>query len=111
MLRELLGRRLDSKLFERPKMGFAAPIGSWLRGDLRELVTDTLLDGTTAQRGYLNPPAVEGIVSEHLSGAVDHGRAIWTILMLELWHREVVDGRGVPASDRIKSLGGPERTL
>ena len=91
LLRELLGRRLDSALFERPKMGFAAPVGSWLRGDLRELVTDTLLDSTTAQRGYLDPSAVEGLVAEHLSGAVDHGRAIWTMLMLELWHREVVD--------------------
>lgn len=99
MLRELLGRRLDTKLFDRPKMGFAAPTGSWIRGDLRELVTDTLLDDTTAQRGYLNRPAVEGIVSEHLSGAVDHGRAIWTMLMLELWHREVVDRRDLPVPE------------
>ena len=96
LLRELLGRRLDSTLFERPKMGFAAPIGSWLRGDLRELATDTLLDSTTAQRGYLEPAAVEAIVAEHLSGAVDHGRAIWTMLTLELWHREVVDSRSSP---------------
>ena len=107
LLRELLGRRLDTSLFERPKMGFAAPIGSWLRGDLRELATDTLLDSTTAQRGYLEPAAVEGIVAEHLSGAVDHGRAIWTMLTLELWHREVVDSpRPSPAR---RSAAGRER--
>ena len=100
LLRELLARKLDPKLFERPKMGFAAPIGSWLRGDLRELLTDTLLDDTTARRGYLDPPAIKTVVSEHLSGSVDHGRAIWTMLMLELWHREVVDTQAAPARER-----------
>jgi asparagine synthase (glutamine-hydrolysing) len=93
LLRDLLAQKLDRRLFERPKMGFAAPIGSWLRGDLRELATDLLLDDTASQRGYLDPPEVQGMVREHLSGAVDHGRALWTMLMLELWHREVVDGR------------------
>jgi asparagine synthase (glutamine-hydrolysing) len=104
MLRELLGRRLESKLFDRPKMGFAAPIGSWLRGDLRELVTDTLLDSTTAGRGYLEPAAVRGIVGEHMSGVVDHGRAIWTMLLLELWLREVVDARRVAPPVRPTSF-------
>lgn len=93
LLREGLGRRLDERLFERPKMGFAAPIGSWLRGDLRELVTDTLLDSRTSQRGYLDRSAVEDVLAAHLSGSVDHGRSIWTMLMLELWHREVADAR------------------
>jgi asparagine synthase (glutamine-hydrolysing) len=93
LLRELLARRLDTRLFDRPKMGFAAPIGGWLRGDLRELLTDTLLDDTTARRGYLDRAAVEVLVRGHLSGAVDNSRALWTMLMLEMWHREVVDQR------------------
>jgi asparagine synthase (glutamine-hydrolysing) len=91
LLRELLARRVSTELFERPKMGFAAPVGSWLRRELRELMVDTLLDERTAQRGYLERPAVEALLRDHLSGEVDHSRAIWTILMLELWHREVVE--------------------
>jgi asparagine synthase (glutamine-hydrolysing) len=93
LLRELLARRVSPVLFERPKMGFAAPVGSWLRRELRELMVDTLLDERTAGRGYLERPAVEELVRSHLSGDVDHSRAIWTILMLELWHREVVEAR------------------
>lgn len=93
LLRELLARRVSPELFERPKMGFAAPVGSWLRRELRELMVDTLLDERTAGRGYLERPAVEELVRSHLSGDVDHSRAIWTILMLELWHREVVEAR------------------
>jgi asparagine synthase (glutamine-hydrolysing) len=93
LLRDLLERRMSRDLFERPKMGFAAPVGSWLRRELRELTVDTLLDERTAQRGYLDRPAVEELLRSHLSGEVDQSRAIWTILMLELWHREVVETR------------------
>lgn len=96
LLRDALSRRLPSRLFERPKMGFAAPIGTWLRNDLSEMVTDLLLDDTARQRGYLNLKAVEDVVRAHRSGAVDHSRAIWTMLMLELWHREVIDGTTQP---------------
>jgi asparagine synthase (glutamine-hydrolysing) len=100
LLRELLAGRMSKELFERPKMGFAAPVGSWLRRELRELTVDTLLDERTAQRGYLERPAVEELLRSHLSGEVDHSRAIWTILMLELWHREVVETRaGAPATE------------
>ena len=80
-------------LFERPKMGFAAPVGSWLRDELRELVTDVLLDDTCRQRGWLDPSTVERLVADHIAGERDHTRAIWTMLMLEVWQREVVDAR------------------
>jgi asparagine synthase (glutamine-hydrolysing) len=108
LLRELLARRMGTELFERPKMGFAAPIGSWLRRELRELAVDTLLDERTAQRGYLERTAVEELLRSHLSGEVDHSRAIWTILMLELWHREVVEApAGSPTSEVFVDPAGP----
>jgi asparagine synthase (glutamine-hydrolysing) len=93
LLRKLVATRMSPQLFARPKMGFAAPVGCWLRQELRELMLDTLLDERTAQRGYLERPAVEKILRSHLTCEVDHSRAIWTILMLELWYREVVETR------------------
>ena len=108
LLRELLASRMGTELFERPKMGFAAPVGSWLRRELRELTVDTLLDERTAQRGYLERTAVEELLRSHMSGEVDHSRAIWTILMLELWHREVVEApAGSPASEVLVDPAGP----
>jgi asparagine synthase (glutamine-hydrolysing) len=104
LLRDVLARRLPRELFERPKMGFTAPTGAWLRGELRDLMLDTVVSPDARCRDYLNVAEVERTVREHLGLLADHSRALWTILMLELWHREVVEARPVPSSS---SLGPP----
>jgi asparagine synthase (glutamine-hydrolysing) len=104
LLRDVLARRLPRELFERPKMGFTAPTGAWLRGELRDLMLDTVVSPDARSRDYLNVAEVERTVREHLGLVADHSRALWTILMLELWHREVVEARPVASSS---SLGPP----
>jgi asparagine synthase (glutamine-hydrolysing) len=99
LLRDVLARRLPRELFERPKMGFTAPAGAWLRGELRDLMLDTVLSPNARCSEYLNVAEVERTVREHLHLVADHSRALWTILMLELWHREVVEAR--PAASPV----------
>ncbi len=56
------------------------PISSWLRHELRERV-DAVLDGQSLRTsGYFNMNAAQQIWREHLSGARDHGRALWLVL-------------------------------
>jgi asparagine synthase (glutamine-hydrolysing) len=88
LLRSLAARRVPRELIDRPKMGFAAPVGDWLRNELREVVTDNLLDETARNRGYFDHSATRQFLSEHMSGVADHSRVLWTALMLELWARE-----------------------
>jgi asparagine synthase (glutamine-hydrolysing) len=62
-----------------------------------------LLDPVGRDRGYFRAETVESLIEEHVAGIADHSQGIWTLLMLELWHREFVDQPkpvvgGVPAS-------------
>lgn len=78
----------------RRKQGFALPIGEWFRTQLRELLCDTLLSRRAMDRAYFRQDAVEALVRSHLDGSADHTHRLWSLLFLELWHREFVD---VPA--------------
>lgn len=90
LITDALGRHLPAELFRRPKMGFTAPIPGWLRGELHELMTDTLLGEASRARGIVQPDSVRRLISEHDRG-IEHTRGLWSLLMLELWFQEFVD--------------------
>jgi asparagine synthase (glutamine-hydrolysing) len=91
LLRKLLARRIPQAIVDRPKHGFEAPIGEWLRGPLADAVNDLLLDGRLRARGIFNDHTVGEMWREHRAGARDHRHRLWSLVMLELWFRQCVD--------------------
>ncbi len=98
-LRMALRDWLPSEVLDGPKRGFGMPSASdWLRGELRQPVTEILLDPVSLGRGYFSEAALSGLLADHVSRRHDRGQELWTLTMLELWHREFVDGVAAPAS-------------
>src|SRR5262249_8011191 len=91
LLGRLPERRPPAVIVDRPKQGFAVPVGDWLRGPLAPLVDDLLLDGRFRTRGIFDDRAVARLWRDHRRGAADHPHRIWSLLMLELWFRTFVD--------------------
>jgi asparagine synthase (glutamine-hydrolysing) len=92
LLRRLLERRLPKAIVDRPKHGFEAPIGQWLRGPLAPMVDGLLTDGRLRDRGIFDDRGVAAVWREHRTGERDHRHRLWSLVMLELWFREFVDG-------------------
>ncbi len=85
LLRRILDQYLPPSLTERPKMGFGAPLDTWLRGPLREWA-DSLLDASRLeQQGLLQPGPVRQFWESHLSGQADHAGRLWNVLVLQSW--------------------------
>jgi asparagine synthetase B (glutamine-hydrolysing) len=82
---------LPREIVDRPKRGFGIPAGRWLRGALKEMLCDTLSSQRARQRGYFEQARVEELISQHLSGRENWQFQLWNLLVLELWHRGVVD--------------------
>lgn len=91
LLRRFLEGRVPSSILDRPKHGFEAPTGEWLRGPLAPMVSDLLLGPTFRARQIFSPTAVARLWREHQSGRRDHRHRLWSLLMLELWFRQFVD--------------------
>ncbi len=89
ILLRALGDRLPPELLNRPKMGFAVPMASWLKGPLRQMLHDCLLGSSLASRGIVSPRFVAYLLAEHESGRRDNQTWLWMLLMLELWFRQI----------------------
>jgi asparagine synthase (glutamine-hydrolysing) len=92
LLKRALKPLLPRLLLERGKRGFAVPIGAWFRGPLAPMLEDALLAPDARTRGLLERRAVERIVREHVAGKADWKDALWALLFLELWWRDVLEG-------------------
>ena len=85
ILRSLLYRYAPPALFDRPKAGFAVPIGAWLRGPLKPWAEELLDERRLLSEGWFDPRKVRRRWDDHLSGRSDATAALWSILMFQAW--------------------------
>ena len=85
LLRQLLYTYVPRKLVERPKMGFEVPIGSWLRGPLKEWATDLLSAETLRRQGFLDPVPILQKWHQHVAGTHNWQFHLWGVLMFQAW--------------------------
>jgi asparagine synthase (glutamine-hydrolysing) len=88
ILRELLYREAPRALFERPKVGFAIPVGQWLKGPLRDWAEELLAPQRLGEEGWFDADKVQRRWQDHLSGRRESTAALWSVLMFQAWLSE-----------------------
>jgi asparagine synthase (glutamine-hydrolysing) len=89
ILREAMRRVLPPEILQRPKIGFRVPVNEWFRGSMRGYLTDHLLGPDSRTRDYYHPQVLRSYVDEHTAGRQNHEKLLWSLLTLEIWHREL----------------------
>jgi asparagine synthase (glutamine-hydrolysing) len=89
IIRQLFAPRLPRRL--RPPA--RQPVRhDWLAPLLTALVPRMLLAPRFDGRDIVSRPALRRVWNEHLAARLDHSRRLWSLLMLEFWFREFIDG-------------------
>jgi asparagine synthase (glutamine-hydrolysing) len=89
LLQQLLSKYVPRPLFDRPKRGFDIPLDDWLRGPLREWMTDLLSTELLIKNGFMNHTRVYSLMRDHLEGNGNHGYALWPILIFHSWFNNI----------------------
>jgi asparagine synthase (glutamine-hydrolysing) len=107
ILKELMKNKLPAAVLTRKKVGFDIPAHEWLRGPLRDLLTDTLNTGLAERPGLFQSKVVQSLLQAHMDRRVNLGYHLWGLLILFLWMKEWrIQAAPSPASQ----YSAPERT-
>ena len=90
LLKKSLAKYVPAEILRRRKEGFPNPSVTWLADDLKDVVSDILLDSKSISRGYFKRKAVEELI-ERNSRSRSYTAEIFSLVVLELWHRTFVD--------------------
>lgn len=83
LMKRAMRRYLPEDILYRPKQGFVTPISHWFRGPLASEARAISQSSALARTGWFDSRALAGIADAHISGASDHGRVLWQLLMLD----------------------------
>jgi len=88
ILRRLLDKYVPAQLIDRPKNGFAVPVGEWLKGPLRCWAEELLEPRGLQAQGWFDADLVSSRWREHVNGSTDSTAALWAVLMFQAWLKE-----------------------
>lgn len=94
-LRKLLRRYVPDEVIPKIKRGFAVPLGEWFRKDLSVIVEQTLFDRPLYPEGVFDQRAIFKYWQTHLTGQKDLKWGLWTLLSLQWWAMQNVEGHTV----------------
>ncbi|MFZ2491319.1 MAG: asparagine synthase (glutamine-hydrolyzing), partial [Thermoanaerobaculia bacterium] len=76
---------LPHDVIYRRKRGLSVPVAGWINGSLRGEV-DRLLDANRLRsQGLIDATIAATLLAEHRSGAANHAKALWALIVLQSW--------------------------
>lgn len=92
LLRAVARKYLPASIVDRPKQGFAIPMGEWFRtgyGGMKTLLLDSLNSADPFPADLLglelNRRFIRQMVDEHMNRRRDHSQRLYMLLVLAIW--------------------------
>jgi asparagine synthase (glutamine-hydrolysing) len=107
LLRHALRGRVPDEILDRPKQGFGPPVAQWMQGYLGSTARKLLTARDSRVKQLFSSSFVEDRIGREVRGTAADSSAwqVWTLLILELWWRNSVDGQEL-AGLSVEDLAG-----
>jgi asparagine synthase (glutamine-hydrolysing) len=84
LLRSALAQLAPGELARRRKRAFRTPAAEWLRGPLRQTMTDLVQEGRITRDGWFDRQELQRMMNAHANG-IDLSGTLWPVLALGCW--------------------------
>jgi asparagine synthase (glutamine-hydrolysing) len=109
--KQALSSLVPQEILKRKKAGFPVPYSAWMRTSLKSWLHDVLLDRTTVNRGYFQSSTILRLLQAH-DRSGEYSKELFSLAVLELWHRTFLDSRHVhPSTFSASSFPGASNLL
>jgi asparagine synthase (glutamine-hydrolysing) len=88
ILKELVHKYIPREMMERPKMGFAIPIMTWMKTSFKEIIYSYLNDDFIARQGIFDKKHISRIVQGFYNGNHASPEKLWYLLVFQLWYKQ-----------------------
>lgn len=93
--KQLARKYLPPGFVDRPKQGFASALPYMMKREFELLFRKFLSASRIVEAGWLRSEPIQQLLTEHLTGRIDHGARLWLLVNAELWHRLHVENTSV----------------
>lgn len=100
LAKRALGEHVPKAILNRRKAGFPVPYEHWINTELKTWIHDLVLDRRSTARGYFSRNSIEAVLA---SPRGVYSKEIFSLAVLELWHRVFLDDMHAWQGERSNS--------
>lgn len=86
LLKQIVHKYIPAEMMERPKMGFAIPVESWLKNELKDLVHE-FLGEKQLSHDLFDKKEIKNITKTFFQGRTEKYLKLWHLLMFQMWYK------------------------
>jgi len=87
LYRKAIARWLPPEVLHRPKLGFDTPMDEWFQREMTGYVRERIAGRGSACARYFEPRYIEALIRQHAERRQDYTRALYSLLVFEMWHQ------------------------
>jgi asparagine synthase (glutamine-hydrolysing) len=88
IIKEIVAKYIPREMMDRPKMGFAIPLETWLKTDLKYLTEEYLNANLIEKQGIFKVDEVQKITNSFHEGKSEFLFKIWYLLAFQMWYKK-----------------------
>ncbi|MEL6812491.1 MAG: asparagine synthase (glutamine-hydrolyzing) [Bacteroidota bacterium] len=89
ILKEAFKDKFPKGFLDKSKKGFGVPVGDWLRGGLKEELTQYIATSFLEEQQIFAVDYVQKLVRDHIEGRIDNTFKVWSFYCFQKWYKAV----------------------